>query len=381
MEKPAAQRLAALDTLRGVAVLLVLVCHMQTNGALPAWLGVPLRILQRGGWAGVDLFFVLSGFLVGGLLFREWTAHGELRAGRFLIRRGFKIYPAFYVMFAAVLLWSAAHGRWPGFAFVASEALFVQNYGPALFPHTWSLAVEEHFYLALPLLLWLVRGKKERPFATLPRVFAIIAAGCLALRVAGAWGQSHATRASFAPTHLRCDSLLFGTVLAWLVHFHGEKVARFVRRRGRWMAVAAVPLAAPPFVFALATTPFLFTFGYTALWLAAGLVLLLAVHHPGRRGVLAWIGFYSYSIYLWHIPVQRILLPMLLPAKITPLPATLAYFAASIATGVFAARMIELPFLRLRDRFLPSRAEPPARDGRPPLDAPAHSPATCAHVA
>ncbi len=381
VENPAAQRMAALDTLRGVAVLLVLARHMAVPAALPAWLDVPLHALQRGGWVGVDLFFVLSGFLVSGLLFREWTRHGELRAGRFLIRRGFKIYPAFYVMFAVVLLWSARGGRWPGIGFVASEALFVQNYGPALFPHTWSLAVEEHFYLALPLLLWLVRGKKDRPFAALPRVFAIIAIACLALRIVGAWGQTHATRASFAPTHLRCDSLLMGVLISWLVHFHGEKIARFVQRWRWWMLAAAVPLAAPAFVFDLATTSFLFTFGFTALYVAAGLILLFAVHHPGRRGALAWVGFYSYSIYLWHIPVERIFLPMLLPAGFPPLLGAVAYFAASIAAGVLAAWIVELPFLRLRDRFFPSRLQPsPARE-RAPLDASAHSHTTHGHVA
>src|SRR5437899_380470 len=101
MEKPTTQRLAALDTLRGIAVLLVLCRHMPL-AKLPGWLLGPLEILQRGGWAGVDLFFVLSGFLVSSILFREWQQSGEMKAGRFLARRAFKIYPAFYVMLAVV---------------------------------------------------------------------------------------------------------------------------------------------------------------------------------------------------------------------------------------------------------------------------------------
>ncbi len=347
--------MAALDTLRGVAVLLVLFRHMVVPAGLPVFLAVPLGALQRGGWIGVDLFFVLSGFLVSGLLFREWTKHGELRAGRFLIRRGFKIYPAFYVMFAIVLLWSASRGVWPGVGFVASEALFVQNYAPALFPHTWSLAVEEHFYLLLPLLLWLVRGEKGRPFAALPRVFAVVALACLAMRIYGAWGRETAVRASFAPTHLRMDSLFFGVLLAWLAHFHGEALGHFVRR-WRWALLsAAVVLAAPVFIFDLERTPWHFTFGFTALYLAAGALLLCALHHPGRRGALSWIGFYSYSIYLWHIPVERILLPALLPRDFPQAAAAMLYVAASVAIGVLAAWLVELPLLRLRDRLFPSR--------------------------
>jgi len=381
MEKPAAQRLAALDTLRGIAVLLVLARHMPLPEGLSPWLDVPLRALQRGGWAGVDLFFVLSGFLVSGLLFREWSRHGELRAGRFLIRRCFKIYPAFYAMLAVVMIWSVSQGRWPGWGYVGSEALFIQNYGPAVFPHTWSLAVEEHFYLTLPLLLLLLRSGKERPFAALPAVFVGVAVACLALRVAGAWGQSMAVRGSFAPTHLRIDSLLFGVLLAWLTHFRGEPLRRFVIRWRWWMLASAFTLAAPAFVFELAPTWHLFTFGFTALYLAGGLLLLVAVHHPARRGALAWIGFYSYSIYLWHIAVERIFLPRLLPLEVDPFVQLAAYFFASIAAGVLAAWMVELPFLRLRDRWFPSKFQPIRLERTPPLDAAAPVPTTRGHVA
>ena len=95
MEKPTTQRSAALDTLRGIAVLLVLCRHMPLSPKLPEWFLAPLQVLQRGGWAGVDLFFVLSGFLVSSILFREWQRSAKLHAGRFLVRRAFKIYPAF----------------------------------------------------------------------------------------------------------------------------------------------------------------------------------------------------------------------------------------------------------------------------------------------
>ncbi|MEQ1850948.1 MAG: acyltransferase [Chthoniobacteraceae bacterium] len=381
MEKPAAQRLAALDTLRGIAVLLVLARHMRLPRGLSPWLDVPIRTLERGGWIGVDLFFVLSGFLVSGLLFREWSRHGELRAGRFLIRRGFKIYPAFFVMLAVVMIWSACFGRWPGWGPVAAEALFVQNYWAGIFPHTWTLAIEEHFYLALPLVLFALRGEKERPFAAVPALFAGVAVGCLALRVAGAWEQVNATRASLAPTHLRVDSLLFGVFLQWLMHFHGERLGGFVLRWRWWMLASAAALAAPAFVFELVPTWYLFTFGFSALYVAGGLVLLVAIHHPARRGALAWIGFYSYSIYLWHMAVDRIFLPLLLPRDIEPLLWLAAYFLASIAVGVLAAWIVEMPFLRLRDRWFPSGSEAARAERRPPLDVTAPALTTRGHVA
>ena len=279
-----------------------------------------------------------------------------MRAGRFLIRRGFKIYPSFYLMFFTVLAWATMNGRWPGLAPVISEALFVQNYGPAIFPHTWTLAVEEHFYLALPLVLWAVQGKKERPFAGLPIVFAAVALTCLALRVHGAWDRDTAVRASLTPTHLRVDSLLFGAVLAWGMHFHGNVVSGFVQRRRTWMLAAAILIAAPALIHDLGTTPWHFTYGFTALYLAGGALLLLALHRPARRGVFARIGIFSYSIYLWHIPVERILLPMILPAGFPGWGHAVLYFALSIFVGIITAKIVELPFLRLRDRLFPSRA-------------------------
>src|SRR5204863_7752623 len=97
-------RLVQLDLLRCLAIVLVLGRHMvpcpsHTN----AWLGRLTSIWQRGGWIGVDLFFVLSGFLVSGLLFREYQRHGSVDVVRFLIRRGFKIYPGFWVLLGATV--------------------------------------------------------------------------------------------------------------------------------------------------------------------------------------------------------------------------------------------------------------------------------------
>lgn len=99
-------RLSRVDALRAVAVLLVMVHHLTPPPAYAPRAGVALiEFAQRPSWFGVDLFFVLSGFLVSGLLFREHRLHGDLRTGRFLIRRGFKIYPSFYIfLFATFFL-------------------------------------------------------------------------------------------------------------------------------------------------------------------------------------------------------------------------------------------------------------------------------------
>ena len=110
----------------------------------------------------MDLFFVLSGFLVGGLLFNELRGRGKLDVPRFLIRRGFKIWPSYYVYLAAVAVLMARRSV-PGLAAsLLPNLLNVQNYFGTPLQHTWSLAVEEHFYLALPLLLlWAPRRRNS----------------------------------------------------------------------------------------------------------------------------------------------------------------------------------------------------------------------------
>ena len=130
---------------------------------------------------GVDLFFVLSGFLISRLLFAEYKSTRALSLKRFWIRRGFKIYPAFYAFLIVTTVFVLAE-RFPMKLFFG-EIFFLQNYLPHIFTHTWSLAVEEHFYIALPLLLLLLIRlslNSENPFRALPLISVIFSIGCLA---------------------------------------------------------------------------------------------------------------------------------------------------------------------------------------------------------
>src|ERR1051325_8397891 len=182
------RRLVPLDVLRAVAVLLVF-CRHGINPPAAGRLEPIATSLHRLGWAGGDLFFVLSGLLVGGLLFRELRTRSALDVRRFVVRRGFKIWPAYYVYLGFVLvLYASARGStitqalerlWP-------NLLHVQNYMPGRrlglpLMHTWSLAVEEHFYLLLPALLVLLTSGAKAPRA-IPAIPAIpwiaVALGC-----------------------------------------------------------------------------------------------------------------------------------------------------------------------------------------------------------
>jgi peptidoglycan/LPS O-acetylase OafA/YrhL len=312
---------------------------------------------KRFGWVGVDLFFVLSGFLVSGLLFAEHQRRGELRPLRFLGRRGFKIYPAFYLML--LVSWFLVEGRVAPMVFV-DEALFIQNYTAQLWGHTWSLAIEEHFYIALALGLWLLaRAGRAEPFRHLPRIFVGVAVAALAGRlitfalVRPVW--------LIHPTHLRIDGLLFGTVLSYAWAYHRERLKAVVGRFRGVIALASAALLVPCAAGTLENSFLLNTVGLTANYLGFGGFLLLAItagdSERWRRLMrpLATIGFYSYSIYLWHMPL-RAMSTVHLAGRIGPGGALLAYLAGSVVFGIVAARIVELPFLRLRDRLLPSRS-------------------------
>src|ERR1039457_7574138 len=140
----------------------------------------------RVGWAGVDLYFVLSGFLVSGLLFTGYQERRRIDVSRFYIRRGLKIWPALYALIATGLLINAVMpGHHLSTKGLVPELFFMQDYFHSIWGLTWSIAVEEHFYLCLPLLLLLlIRRDAKRPFAALPLIFAAIAIFSLACRFA-----------------------------------------------------------------------------------------------------------------------------------------------------------------------------------------------------
>lgn len=368
-----------LDILRCVAILLVLSAHSRI-----------CYLTIRVGWVGVDLFFVLSGFLISGLLYSEYKQRQNISFGRFFLRRGLKIYPAFYVLILATfaaqhLLW---HGAPSPLSSFLNEVIFIQNYRYGVWGHTWSLAVEEHFYIGLALLLLvLARFSSDRsnPFRSLPWIFVGVATGCLVLRVLTIWvipPAGYLTPHVTNPTHARIDALFFGVFLGYLYHFRSEATQRVVRPvENRWVIGIFSALLLSTCYFFERDGDFLLSFGLTFLYLGFGglLVLSLEVRNllKGRVAQLveqvgtgcAFIGRHSYSIYLWHAPLivafpvfERKVLHMKLPF----VAIVIIYVAGSCALGIFFANLIEFPVLRFRDRFFPKLHRP--QMNTPPVD-------------
>jgi peptidoglycan/LPS O-acetylase OafA/YrhL len=387
-------RLPALDALRGLAILLVLGHHMPPNPPhTPTLVLHGLTVWRDSGWVGVDLFFVLSGFLVSGLLFREYQQSGHLRVGRFLARRGMKIYPGFIVL----LIFTLVHYRHGSLTLeadrrFAAEALFAQSYFPHIWPHSWSLAVEEHFYLLLAFAVALIvrqapttspsSDRPPDPFSRFTVAAGALLVLVLGLRIVTVFTTPNSLETRVFPTHLRIDSLLAGVLLAYSYHYHGAWLRGVVERHGTligWLSAAALA----PCLVMLDSNPVMQTVGFTLLYIGFAGVLLLCVVRRAQptagtvRGTFgnavtrlrsstikacAWLGTFSYSVYLWHIParasmhgnIARSLFGHLAPRLLEPAPMFLIYFPASIAAGVGMARLIEMPMLAVRDRWLPS---------------------------
>jgi peptidoglycan/LPS O-acetylase OafA/YrhL len=377
-------RLAALDLLRALAVMLVMFRHLglgKQNQALVAlaaelrgrgpdtlatWV---LRPLFRLGWTGVDLFFVLSGFLVSGLLFSEYRQHGALSLRRFFVRRVFKIQPAYCAFLALTILLAFATttnvGRLLSVKAVVVQALMVQNYFPPawVWGHTWSLAVEEHFYVLLAVaLMLLARRPGPDPFSSLPRWFGLVAVTAFCLRAATVYRSPADLNAQTFPTHVRLDSIGLGVLVAYYRHFRPSLFARLRARRGALLILALLCVAPAAVVD---RGPFMSVAGFTLLYLGYGALLIAALPRDERSERPRWwarallpIGTNSYSLYLWHVPVVMVGVPRVMRALSLPagvLTEAGLYLVMSLAVGILAARAIEWPVLRLRDRLFPSR--------------------------
>ncbi|MEY2452714.1 MAG: hypothetical protein QOD92_2288 [Acidimicrobiaceae bacterium] len=352
------RRIGGLDGLRAVAVLAVVAYHLWPD-ALPA------------GFLGVDLFMVLSGFLITGLLIDERARTGGVRLGAFWMRRFRRLVPALLAVLVGVALWVRIAGpalirptvRGQGLA----SLLYVGNWklvhdgttygalasGQSPLLHLWSLAIEEQFYVIWPPvvvgLLFLARGRR-RPLALFALAGALVSAALMA-----AWFEpGHDPLRLYYGTDTRAQAFLIGAVAVIAVR--------------RFGAALLQKIAVPAFVLMLAlfaledATGTLYRGGFAGFALVAA-VVVAAVTEPGPlarlldRGPLRLIGRVSYGIYLWHWPVI-----VLITDDTTPLRGiTLLLFRAALIAGATAISwlLIERPYRRAPGR----RAVPLAAGG------------------
>ena len=315
------------------------------------------------GWVGVDLFFVLSGFLVGGVIIKSYKKSNTFSPGRFMTRRAWKIVPQLYVFLCVMTFTHPSAARlW------IPSWLTLQNYLDSPAKHLWSLAVEEHFYLitplALGLLLWF------RPLC--PRVVGLAS---LAIGVICLLSRSLIVFSGYPPslsmlaTHNRIDALLFGDFLAGLYHLAKPTWDRLASQKLLLLA----PIAAALLVLAMFDkySPMEITVGLTLNYIAAGACVILCTEFKLPGGILkpvigsvAWVGERSYGIYLWQFLLGTRLANLLagmgakrgLGDEVVNLLRFSGWILGAYLLGIGTYYIIELPALRIRDRLFPSPA-------------------------
>ena len=370
----AAHRIPLLDGLRGYAVLLVLVYHFaapfrQSADTAAAFV---YRIISFG-WTGVDLFFVLSGFLITGILFDAKGSAGYFRT--FYMRRALRILPLYYGALAAIfflprMVDSPTAER---FATPASDQiwywLYLQNFhimpgDVAQFTgHLWSLAIEEQFYLVWPVVIF-----------ALSRRTALLACGALAVFALGlrVWlvlvvGNHGVT--VFSATQTRIGGLVIGAAVALLAR--GERGLEIPRRLAFATVAITSALLAVVFIqsgyFATASR-LQSSFGLSAVAMLYGAVLVLSIERPPRflaaalgSRSMAFFGRYGYGLYVLHVPVLIVLgssgvtAERLVRLTGNPVVALVAYVAVLLAATTACAwlswHFYEKHFMALKSRF------------------------------
>jgi peptidoglycan/LPS O-acetylase OafA/YrhL len=342
----------AFDGVRAVSVLAVMAFH----ASLP-W--------ARGGFLGVDVFFVLSGFLITTLLVGEHAERGHVRLRHFWMRRALRLFPALLVLIAVHLLWTWSLDFAPGqLRIVTRESiatlLYVSNWAQiwgwlnpmGTFGHTWSLAIEEQFYILWPLVLLFLLG-------TLSRTGTMFAVGGLAfasllLRATLYDGTATLSRVTHG-SDTRAETLLIGCLLALLLRYRALEIPP----RPAFASLLALPGAlALVWFFSSVTnqTEWLPRGGFTLVALSAAMLLLglqLSRESPMARalswGPLVAIGRISYGLYLWHWPIFVILAPK--DPSAPAIAETAIQFAATFIAATLSWFLVERPALAWKARW------------------------------
>ncbi len=360
--EPKPARLAGLDTLRALAIALVLMSHY--NGFVSQ--APTFGFMGDIGWAGVDLFFVLSGYLIGNQLLAPAARGESLELTSFFARRLLRTLPNYYAVLAVYLLLPdspiAGKSMAPTWRFLTFTQNFGLNYGET-FTHSWSLCIEEQFYLVLPLAVLALVGSRRSPRLLWCALFAAIGAGMTARGMAFMDGRDVFAAPVYYSSFCRFDELLPGVAIAMLKNFHPAAFARILRH-GNALLAAGLSMAAAVLYGVMNDAPTAFmasTFGFSLVAASFGLLtcaalspgsLLNRLRIPGAASLALW----SYAVYLVHKPVFMALRPELLARSIDPgAPVTIvAVMAAGILGGWVLYRVVETPFMRLRARWYPA---------------------------
>lgn len=339
-----------LDGLRGVAILCVMVFHA---GFL------------NGGFIGVDVFFVLSGFLITTLLIQEFDGSGSISLRNFYVRRILRLGPALIAMLIvfclasfAVLSEEKAHSNYVdaiiSLVYLSNWARAFSIHPPDYLGHTWSLSMEEQFYIIWPIiLLVLLRVLKNRHYVAVIAVAVALLSWLFRVRLS-MWGASPMRLYNGLDT--RADTLMIGCTLAIVLScgLVTENMEKLLQKSLKIIAPVSVAILFAFSIFGDWRDPRMYYYGFLVIELMTVLLVLDILINPRSmvRKFLAmrwlvWVGSISYGLYLWHYPIYRTISDHgFSRLTVITVGSLLTFFVA-----VFSYYVMERPILRLKKRF------------------------------
>ena len=359
--------LPGLDGLRALAVIAVLLYHANL-------LWIP------GGFLGVQIFFVISGYLITSLLLAEWRQRGRINLVAFWIRRARRLLPALYLVIAATLAYAvvflpgevarlrddaiAAFGYVTNWYLVLGHSSYFETAGrPSLLQHLWSLAVEEQFYVLWPLLFTAGMSIKAAHWRRHMLIAVLTGAAASSLLMAFLYKPDIDPSRLYYGTDTQATGLLLGVALAFVWEpgrfFTREYIHRALRPRAGWWRIRPLLLDAlglgalgALLFFCLRLNeaePFLFRGGFAVVAFATAVLIAVIVHPYARLGAgllgrwpLRWVGLRSYGIYLWHWPVFTVTRPQL-DVPIDGLQLLVLQLAVTVVLAALSYRYVEKP--------------------------------------
>lgn len=375
MESNRNSRLYGLDTLRAIAIIIVLIYHYKVVVSRENIFG----FMSQLGWTGVDLFFVLSGYLIGNQILSAFANGQEFSLKFFYIRRFLRTLPNYYFVLALYLIFPVALSG-TATAPLWSFLTFTQNFdmrAGETFTHSWSLCIEEQFYLLFPVIALLIAyAKRSVALGWVTLVSMMLCAMFLRAFTWQAYDGVAISPQSFMEhvyyfTFTRFDELLPGVAIALLKNFHPTAYASILRKGNFLLITGLLSVGAIFYVFhnyayieGYGTTLSVVTFGYSFLAISFAILVLAALspnsllHRfriPGATNLALW----SYAIYLIHKPLFQILKAPLTEygIDINGEFGMAIIMAISIFCGWALYFFVETPFMRLRDRLYPSNTK------------------------
>ncbi|MBS1745642.1 MAG: acyltransferase [Bacteroidetes bacterium] len=341
--------ISSLDGIRCIAVIYVLLLHCSYG-------------ILSGGWIGVDLFFVLSGFLITSLLRNEFIRTGKIRLFNFWIRRGLKLLPPLLVTIILTnILWIYLPANMDANRFIASTSAlfyFANFINPKLLgplSHMWSLSVEEHFYLFWPLAMGLLILRKNRESGKSILIILLLIVSII--RLFGYLYLKYSVDKIFdfdpyRSTVFRLDSILFGCFLG----LYTNNKNKIHKTTGIILNVIAGVFLILSLLLFDQSSKWIHNGGFVLINLFCMLIVYIAIKQPNHiflsNKICSFIGKRSYGIYLYHFPIFLFLENLRKEHDMVNfIEVTCLRFFVSILIATISYRYIESPILKLKKRF------------------------------